>query len=139
MNGERIFVDTNILIYAHDPTEGQSREVARGLVADLVREPHRAWVSTQVLMEFYVGLLRKGASDGVARETVADLLDWNVVEAGPNLVMFGIQLRERWRVSFWDAMILAAAMHAGARTLWTEDLNIGQDYGGVVAVNPLAE
>jgi len=106
-----IFVDTNILVYAHDRDAGAKHEQACARLKELWRADEAPWLSVQVLQEFFVNLCRLGVP---------------LAEA-----------RERWRVSFWDALILAAAREAGAKTLWSEDINPGQDYGGSRVVNPL--
>lgn len=138
MSASPVFVDTNILVYAHDRDAGEKHRIAREKIASLWKEPLPPSISIQVLQEFYVNLIRKDVPTAEARQTVVDYLDWNVVDNDRALLLEGIHLRERWQVSFWDALILAAAQRAGTRSIWSEDLNTGQDYGGVVAVNPLS-
>jgi len=137
MSAEHIFVDTNILVYAHDHQAGEKYRIARDRVAWLWSRPLPPAISIQVLQEFYVNLIRKGVSDSEAKEAVSDYLSWDVMGNDGNLLLAGIDLRERWQISFWDGLILAAAKRAGARVLWSEDLSIGQDYGGLIVVNPL--
>ena len=138
MNGKKVFVDTNILVYAHDRDAGERHERARQLIDDLWNFPVVSAVSVQVLQELYVTLLRKRVAPIKAREVVADFLLWDVVENTKGLLLNGIAMQQRYKLSFWDALILAAAYHAKAAELWSEDFNVGQAYDGVRAVNPLA-
>jgi predicted nucleic acid-binding protein len=132
-----IFVDTNILVYAHDRDAGRKHEQARARLQELWRADEAPWLSVQVLQEFFVNLHRLGVPLAETREALADYARWNVVENTVALCERGIVEMERWRVSFWDGLILAAAREAGATTLWSEDLNPGQDYDGIRVVNPL--
>ena len=137
MRDKRVFVDTNILVYAHDKDAGAKRHAASRCVADLWNRSAPPSVSIQVLQELYVNLIRKKVAPATAREVVCDYLQWNVVPNDSPLLLEAIQLSQRWGVSFWDAAIIAAARRAGADVLWSEDLNEGQDYDGVKVVNPL--
>ena len=137
MNG-RAFVDTNVLVYAHDASSPAKNKVARQLVEDLW-ESRAGVVSTQVLQEFYVNVRRKVARPlpaAEAKRLVADYLRWEVVANDGDAILEAIDLEERFKLSFWDAMIVRAALGAGAETLLTEDLSHGQRYGDVQVVNP---
>jgi predicted nucleic acid-binding protein len=133
----RVFVDTNILVYAHDLDAGEKHERAKQRVTELWRSATSPTVSVQVLQELFVNLQRKGVPRDAARELVEDYLQWRVVENTGDLLLEGIAAMDRWSLTFWDALIVAAARKAGAKELWSEDLNVGQDYGGVKVVNPL--
>jgi predicted nucleic acid-binding protein len=137
MASNQIFVDTNILVYAHDRDAADKHQAAKEKVAQLWRLPVAPAISVQVLQELYVNLIRKTVSQSEARQTIIDYCAWHVVDNDPTLLMEGIDLQIRWQSSFWDALILAAAQRAGAGVIWSEDLNTTQDYGGIVAVNPL--
>ena len=134
---DHVFVDTNILVYAHDADAGPRHAAARDKVKALWDAPLPPSVSVQVLQELYVNLLRKGTRSGAARELVNDYLEWDVVPNSVPLLQAAMLGAERWKISLWDALIVAAASEAGASVLWSEDLNAGQDYDGVVVVNPL--
>ncbi len=138
---DRCFVDTNILMYAHDKSTGRKHTRAKGLIDELWL--HRSGViSTQVLQELAVNLRRKAGRplDAKAtREIVADYLTWQVVVNTADSVLGALELEERYRISFWDALVIHAAQAAGAEVLYSEDLADGQDYGGVTVVNPLVE
>ena len=138
MSVER-FLDTNILLYGYDRDAGPKREIATDLVADGWRRFGRTAVSVQVLQEFYVNLIRFGQSHDQARLVIEDLTNWPVVENTLECFGHGLTLCERFKLSLWDAMILAAAKASGARKLITEDLNHGQDYDGVLVLNPFRQ
>ena len=137
MPSRGLFVDTNLLVYAHDRDAADKHDRAKALVAELWDRPLLPAISVQVLQELYVNLIRRKVSDSEARQTVEDYCVWHVVENDTALLLEGIEIRERLQSSFWDALILAAAKRAKAGTIWSEDFNTGQDYDGVVAVNPL--
>lgn len=138
MASEQIFVDTNILVYAHDRDAEHKHHRAKERVACLWRLPVAPAISVQVLQELYVNLVKKQVSEDDARQTIADYGAWHVVENDRALLMQGIELRERWQTSLWDALILAAAKRARAGVIWSGDFNTDQDYDGIVVVNPLA-
>jgi predicted nucleic acid-binding protein len=136
---DRYFVDTNILMYAHDKAAGEKHERAKTLVEELWRE-RKGVVSTQVLQELAVNLRRKAARplDAKAtREIVADYLTWQVVVNGGESILDALDLEARFQISFWDALVLQAAQASGAEILYSEDLSDGQTYGSVRVINPL--
>jgi len=135
---DRYFVDTNILMYAHDASAGEKHERARALLEELWHN-RSGVVSTQVLQELAVNLRRKAAKplDAKAtREVVADYLTWQVVVNGGESILEALDLEQRYQVSFWDALVLRAAQAAGAELLYSEDLSDGQMYGSVRVVDP---
>jgi predicted nucleic acid-binding protein len=139
-NGEVTFVDTNVLIYAHDRSESRKHPLAEALLGDLWRS-RTGSLSTQVLQEFYVVATRKfdpPMSRRAAREVVALYGEWSIVQVDVALVLSASQLEERHRLSFWDALIVEAARRSGARRLVTEDLQSGRRIGGVRIDNPFA-
>lgn len=130
------FLDTNILLYAYDLDAPAKRDVAQSIVQAAWLKPGSAAISVQVLQEFHVNFLRAGHSKEEAIELIGDLCIWPVVENTLSLFNLGLAFKEKWKLSYWDSMILAAARSISARELLTEGLNHGQDYGGVRAVNP---
>jgi len=85
-------------------------------------------------------MIRKGSDERVYREVVEHYLEeWPVLENTRGLMREALEIQQLYQLSFWDSNIVAAAQQSGAKELWTEDLNAGQDYGGVRAVNPFAE
>ncbi|MCC7018559.1 MAG: PIN domain-containing protein [Ardenticatenales bacterium] len=134
------FVDTNILIYAHDRSAGHKHEVARDLIRSLW-DSGRGCLSVQVLQEYYVNITRKvphPLNVAEAADIVSDLSTWDVHTPTAADVLDAIRLAERYGITFWDAMILASAQSLGCEVVWSEDLNASQRYGSVQVLNPLA-
>jgi predicted nucleic acid-binding protein len=138
MSGPKTFVDTNILVYAYDATAGEKRQAARAAVAELWRTG-RGLISTQVLQEFYVTVTRKvprPLKASLAGEIVADLLTWDVAVNDGESILRAFEIERRERISFWDALIVAAAVRGGADVLLSEDLPHGRALAGVLVRNP---
>ena len=133
---EPVFVDSNVFLYAVDEADSAKQEAARLWLAQLWRS-RRGRVSFQVLAEFYVNSLRiRPASREEARNEVRDLLAWKPVAADTSLVEDAWAIQDRYHLSYWDAMIVAAAGRTACRWLLTEDLKHGQRLDGVEVVNP---
>jgi predicted nucleic acid-binding protein len=133
------FVDSNVLIYAHDRDAGSKRELARALCSQLWTE-HAGVLSVQVLQEFFVTVTRKlktPIARAQAREVVRTYAPWVISPTTPETVLRATELSETAGIDFWDALIVAAAEQSGAETLYSEDLNDGQLIAGVRVVNPL--
>ena len=133
----KAFVDSNILIYAHDIDAGRKHEIARGLLRDLWEERGGA-LSAQVLHEFYVNATRKIRTPlprPAARSVVGTYAPWCIDPATAD-VNAAFQLEDEANIGFWDALIVAAAVRSGAQRLLSEDLNDGQVIAGVTVVNP---
>lgn len=133
------FLDTNILLYAYDLDAPAKRDVSLRLVEQGWTAPDQTVISVQVLQELYVNLERRRTPRAESARIVEDYAAWTVVETTVDLLHAGLVEQARWQISFWDAMILAAARKAGANELITEDLNHGQDYDGVTVVNPFLD
>ena len=137
-NTERQFIDTNVLVYAHDLSAGAKRVRAKALLDDLW-DSGLGCVSVQVLQELYVTVTMKVSPPlGSDRaKTLINLLGaWHVHRPGPQDVADAIDLHRRYQTSFWDAMILQSAAQLGCATVWSEDLNPGQQYQQVQVRNP---
>ena len=133
------FVDTNILIYAHHRAAGPKHERARQLIEHLWTTGQGA-LSTQVLQELCVNLRRKVAHPLASKEIrnlIEDYLSWEIVINTPQAIVAALGIEARYKVSYWDALILHAAESCGAAVLYSEDLSHGQRYGGVEVVDPL--
>ena len=136
---DKYFVDTNILMYAHDTSAGEKHERAKALVEELWRD-RTGVLSTQVLQELSVNLRKKARRPldaRATREIVADYLTWQVVVNGGESILEAFELEARYQISFWDALVVQAAVASGAEVLYSEDLSDGQAYGAVRVVNPL--
>jgi len=134
------FVDTNILLYAEDRDAKGKHVLARDLILQLW-DDREGVLSIQVLQEFYVNAtrkLKKPLSSPKALEIVEEYLTWTVVENTSALLTSAIRLQTKAQLSFWDAMVVQAAIEAGCERLYSEDLNDGQRIGSLVIVNPLA-
>lgn len=132
------FVDTNILVYAEDRDAKAKHAAARDLVLKLWNE-RSGVLSIQVLQELYVNItrkLKKPLSSPKALEIVEEYLTWTVIENTGKLLTSAIELQQKAQLSFWDAMIVQAAIDGGCDTLYSEDLNAGQRFGTLVIVNP---
>jgi predicted nucleic acid-binding protein len=135
MNATR-FLDTNILLYAYDLDAPGKRAVALGLVEQGWTVPGETAISVQVLQELHVNLSKRGLSRTEATRIVRDFAAWPVVDNTLELFQRALDEQERWKISLWDSLILAAARASGASELISEDLSHGQNYGGIRVLNP---
>ncbi len=132
------FVDTNVLVYAHDSSESVKQPIAAELLRTLW-ETRSAAISTQVLQELYVVATRKfkpAMRPAEARELIVQYGAWPLIQVDLSLILAATQLEESEPLSFWDAMIVEAARRAGADTLVSEDLQDGRVIAGVRIQNP---
>lgn len=132
------FVDTNILIYAHDLSAGEKHVRARDLVHTLWQSGEGC-LSIQVLQEFYVTVTQKVArplAPDIAARIIADLSVWQIHRPGVEDILDAIRLQDRYQISFWEAMIVASAIQLDCERIWSEDLNPGQVYGAVTVMSP---
>ena len=133
-----VFFDTNVLLYADDGDAGAKTGIARDLIRRSMSE-RTGVVSTQVLQEFYVNARKKLKLDGAAaRARIEVYVGFDVVMVTPSLVLAAVDLNRLDTVSFWDALIIRAAEHAGCDILYSEDLQAGRRFGAVRVVNPFA-
>jgi len=138
---DKVFLDTNILVYAHEPGTGIKHERARALIEKLWNTGGGV-LSTQVLQELCVSLRRKTAKPWTVEETrnlILDYMDWQIVVNTPDSVIEALEIKSRYHISFRDALIIHAAESSGAAMLYSEDLSDGQIYGSVRVVNPLTQ
>jgi predicted nucleic acid-binding protein len=132
------FVDTNVMVYAHDSSTGKKHELAKDLIRRLW-DSRKGCLSIQVLQEFYVTVTHKVAKPldpDVAKELVQDLAQWRLHAPEAADVVGAIDLQRKHSISFWDAMILWSAGRLGCGIVWSEDLSPGQRYEGVRVANP---
>lgn len=136
---DRAFVDTNILLYAHDTAAGRKHEMALKLIASLWQED-RGSLSLQVLQEFSSVLLNKFK---IPLKTVKDWIkpyeQWMISGFGFPSLMAALELKERYGFSFWDSLIFQAAFEAEAKTLYSEDFSHGQKIRTLQVINPFKE
>jgi predicted nucleic acid-binding protein len=138
MNG-RTFVDTNILIYAHNLDAGTKHKIAKDVLQELWSE-RVGVLSMQVLQEFYVNVTKKIAtplSKNSARLVVDSYAIW-CIETTAAEITSAFRIEDEARISFWDALIVSAAVKSGATRILSEDLSAGQKIAGVRIENPFA-
>lgn len=135
------FVDTNVLLYAFSDDAREARKAA--VAFDLLGSPDLA-VSVQILQEFYVQATRATCPSPMTHEHAAGLLgsfilQFPVAETTVSLTSAALACSQRYQISYWDAAVIEAARALGCDTVLTEDLNHGQDYGGIRVENPFRE
>jgi predicted nucleic acid-binding protein len=136
--GDKFFVDTNVLVYAYDDSAGAKHKKALGLME--LWESGRPVVSTQVLQELAICFRRRVArplNTLEIRKIISELLqEWEIFVNTGESVLRAVVIEDRYKISFWDALILHAAQQSAAQILYTGDLSHGQIYGSVRVVNP---
>jgi len=134
----RVFVDTNVFVYLFDSDESTKQNTARNLLDRLANEATIV-VSTQVLQEFYVSVTRKLAQPlppENAVEATRGLATYHVVQVDPSMVFTAIALHQHEKTSFWDALILRAALESGCELLVSEDMQHGKRFENLRVDNP---
>jgi len=137
---EKTFVDTNVLIYAHDVDAKGKHEVAKSVLRELWSE-RTGVLSMQVLQEFYVNVTRKIAkplSKAEARLVVNSYAIW-CGETTPAEIAAAFRIEDESRIGFWDALIVASAAKSGETRILSEDLNAPQRIAGIRVENPFAK
>lgn len=125
MSEDRVFVDTNVLVYAYDIDSGHKHQIALDIMKDLWHSG-RGLLSTQTLQEFFVTVTGKISTPmdvAVAQDILKKLSKWNVVTKSMKTIFAAIELHRRYKFSFWDSLIVASAFEGGAGTLLTEDMS----------------
>ncbi len=130
------FIDTNILLYRASTDEAERPKRA---IADALLQRDDIGLSAQVLAEFYHNAISKPGvrmTPEVATAAVEALAQLPVVPVTAEIVLAAVRLQQRYRISYWDAAILAAAKELAATTVFSEDLAHAQSYDGVIVLNP---
>ena len=133
------FVDTNIFLYriSTDPSEADKQAVAEKIL-----DSDDLCVSVQVFQEFYVQATRSSRSGALLHEEAVSLIQswkrFSIQDMTVQLLDAALLAKERWQLSFWDAAIIEAARLSNCETVYSEDLNPGQNFGGVSVVNPFS-
>ena len=134
------FFDTNVLVYLFDADSPDNRRKARALFQKHA-EAGDILLSTQVLQEFYVAVTRKLAralDAGVAAQAVSSFAELPLVQIDSRLIIASIHRSRNNQLSFWDALIVQAAIEGHAGTLYSEDMQDGQALDGLRVVNPFS-
>lgn len=135
---DKVFLDTNILIYAHDIDAGKKHDVALSILKTIWEE-ETGIISTQVIQEFYVNVTRKipnPITPVQARGIILNYFSWQVEPVEPHTILSASEIEEKYILSFWDSLIIATASQSEADKILTEDLNHGQTIEGVLIENP---
>lgn len=134
----RVFFDTNILVYLYDADAADKKDRARDLF-ETEATAGRIVLSTQVLQEFYVVVTRKlekPLDPGAAEDVVRNLSILPIVHIDTDRIILAITRSRQQQISFWDALIIEAALTGGASRLFSEDLQHGQVIDGLQIENP---
>jgi predicted nucleic acid-binding protein len=135
---DKVFLDTNILIYAHDIDAGLKHDVALSII-EKIWEEETGIISTQIIQEFYVNVTRKipnPITPVQARGIILNYFSWQVEGVEPHTILSASEIEEKYVLSFWDSLIIATASQSEAVKILTEDLNHGQTIEGVLIENP---
>lgn len=135
---KKVFIDTNIFIYANDTRDRKKQDIAIALIQQLMKEG-RGVISTQVMQEYTAATLAKLNQEAGAVLRQTRLLEaFEVVKQSPDLIRRAIEIRETYKTAFWDACIVSNAEYAGCSEIYSEDLNTGQYYSGIRVINPFS-
>lgn len=133
------FVDTNVLVYSVDSADARKHQRAAEIVTDMLENPDRYRISSQVLSEFCCTMIRKfGMHTSSLLALVRELRNLKIVDMDADTVARAIELQAIYGIQFYDAQILAAAERAGCTEVYSEDLSSGANYCGMMLVNPFA-
>jgi predicted nucleic acid-binding protein len=135
----KTFIDTNVLIYAHDTDADAKNQIAKAVLRELWSE-RTGVLSMQVLQEFYVNVTRKipyPLSKDLARSVVSSYVPW-CMETTPTEISAAFRIEDESRIGFWDALIVSSAVKSGSTRILSEDLNAGQRITGILIENPFA-
>ncbi len=141
MRDDKVFIDTNILVYAYDISAGAKHEEAVAIMSDLWNTG-RGVTSMRVLQEFFVnatGNIPKPLDIMTARDVVRDFLKWSPVPINGEVIVDAIDIHAAHKYSFWDSLIIASAIESGAGTLLTEDLSDKHKIKNIVIRNPFKQ
>lgn len=135
----KIFIDTNILVYSIDQKNSEKKEKARKTLKNIVKS-HQPVISTQVIKEFYIVATKKLKADSIiVKNIIHDFHNMEIVNNDLDLIEQAIDISVISQLSFWDSLIIAAAEKANCEFIFSEDLNDGQTYRGVMVMNPLGK
>jgi len=135
---DKYFIDTNILVYANDRSDREKQERAKTIILQGIADESVA-ASTQVLSEFFVTVTQKikiPLSTEIAKKQIWLLKNIEIVDLDFHSVVQAIRILQNYRLSYWDALIVASAQTAKCTVLYSEDLNPGQKIESVLIVNP---
>jgi predicted nucleic acid-binding protein len=138
---DKVFLDTNIIVYAHDRSSRDKHAAAREIM-DYLWESRKGVISVQVLQEFFVCVTKKISKPLLiknARVILEYLSTWNVIVNDKYITLKAIDLQEKYQFSFWDCLVIQAAIQGQARILLSEDLPDGQVVEDLKILNPFTK
>jgi predicted nucleic acid-binding protein len=138
MKESKVFIDTNVLVYAYDASAGEKHKMALEIMENLW-DLGNGIISSQVLQEFFVSITKKISNPLnviTAKEIIKDLLKWKTVIIDGEIILEAIDIHSQHKYSFWDSVIIAAAIEGGAGTILSEDLSDKQVIKGIIIKNP---
>ena len=136
MTGHQCFVDSNIILYAHDIEDPLKYKTANGLLLSFWGQEVMPSISIQVLQEIYANLIRKNMTAKNARDIIESYIKWNVIENDIWVLQEGMRLKEKLQLSIWDSFIIAAAKKVHVKYILSEDLSHNREYEGIRIINP---
>ena len=135
----KIFIDTNLFVYSIDQGEPEKKEKARAILNKII-DSHQPVISTQVIKEFYVVATTKlKAQQLIVKSIIHNFRNMEVVNNDLDLIEQAIDISVISQISFWDSLIIAAAEKANCEFVFSEDLNAGQTYRGVMVIDPFVK
>ena len=135
------FFDTNILVYAFDENEPKKSKIAKQLIQEFGNEGTLI-ISTQVLQEFYVTLTRVGKNllnKEAAEEVIQDFSEFPLIQVDKNIILNAMKRHQTNAFSFWDSLIVEAALQSGCTQLLSEDMLDGLIIDSMTIRNPFKD
>ncbi len=133
---EKVFLDTNIIIYANDTRDKEKQDKALQLITGLMKT-NNGTISTQVLQEYASVAIRKlNQNYEIVLRQIKLLETFEVVRQSPEMIRRALEIMQSYKIGFWDSCIISNAEFADCSIIYSEDLNEGQYYSGIKIVNP---
>lgn len=139
MSAKHVFVDTNILVYAHDSDCAEKHVKAANLVKSLYDRPYPPAISTQVLQELIATLNKNKLDKKTINKVISIYYDWEIIPHTVSTIMNAFEIWDRYNTSWWDSLIVASAIKSKVSVIYSEDLQDGQVFDGVKVINPLTD
>ena len=134
---EKIFIDTNIVVYANDKKNKKKQDKAIRIIRKLM-ESQQGTISTQVMQEYaFVAIKKLHQNYEIILRQLRLLEVFEVVKQSPEMIRRAIEIMHTYKISFWDSCIISNAEYANCSVIYSEDLSTGQYYSGIKVVNPL--
>lgn len=136
MTVDKVFLDTNIVVYANDKRDKYKQDKALELITGLMKA-NRGTISTQVLQEYtFVALRKLDQKHEIILRQLKLLESFEVVRQSPEMIRRAVEIMDSYKIGFWDSCIISNAEYANCTVIYSEDLNAGQYYSGIRIKNP---